>query len=300
MELYQIRSFIAVADALNLTRAARETHQSPSAVSSQIKALETGLGVTLFKRGPKGMSLTPDGETLLASARTLDQAARDMLKKAGNLRRSPAGNLNIGINTDPSYLNLSGLTRWIGRAMPEVSLTYIEAKTYTTPAMLGRGNIDIGFHFGEFKEPGIFSETFSQARIRVILPASLGPEFKHASLAGLVTLPWIWTRQACPFHRAFQKRLDRKGLSLKAMADAVDENIVEELVKSGTGAALMREDHAIKLVDRGRAVFWDDPGMEIPLAMACLRHRKDEKAVSAFFRAVQQFKGIPLSCEHPR
>ena len=178
MELYQIRSFIAVADALNLTRAARETHQSPSAVSSQIKALETGLGVTLFKRGPKGMSLTPDGETLLASARTLDQA--------------------------------------------------------------------------------------------------------------------------CPFHRAFQKRLDREGLSLTATADAVDENIVEELVKSGTGAALMREDHAIKLVDRGRAVFWDDPGMEIPLAMACLRHRKDEKAVSAFFRAVQQFKGIPLSCEHPR
>jgi len=69
MELYQIKSFIAVADALNLTRAARETHQSPSAVSSQIKALETDLGVILFKRSPKGMSLTPDGETLLTSAR---------------------------------------------------------------------------------------------------------------------------------------------------------------------------------------------------------------------------------------
>jgi len=114
-----------------------------------------------------------------------------------------------------------------------------------------------------------------------------------------VKLPWIWTRHACPFHRTFQKRLDRENLSLTATADAVDENIVEELVKSGTGAALMREDQAMKLVDQGKVVFWDDPGMEIPLALAlaCLEGRKDEKLMSAFFRAVKQFNAIPLPSE---
>ncbi len=297
MELYQIKSFIAVADALNLTRAARETHQSPSAVSSQIKALEADLGVILFKRSPKGMSLTPDGETLLTSARTLDQAARDMSKKAGCLRKSLSGNLNIGINTDPGYLNLAGLSQWIGRTMPKVTLTYIETQTYATPAMLSQGDVDIGFHFGEFSDPGIFSFTISQARIRVILPASLGSEFKSTTLAELVKLPWIWTRHACPFHRTFQKRLDRENLSLTATADAVDENIVEELVKSGTGTALMREDQAMKLVEQGKIVFWDDPGMEIPLALACLDVRKDEKLMTAFFRAVKQFNAIPLPSE---
>ncbi len=294
MELYQIRSFIAVADALNLTRAAKATHQSPSAVSSQIKALETDLGVILFKRSPRGMSLTPDGQTLLASARTLDQAAREMSQKAGCLRQSLSGNLNIGINTDPGYLNLAGLSRWIGKIMPEVTLTYIETQTFATPAMLSQGNIDLGFHFGEFKDLGIFSFPISQTRIRVILPTSLGSEFKKAPLAEIVELPWVWTRHACPFHTAFQERLDREGLILTATADAVDENIVEELVKSGTGAALMRENQANKLVETGQAVFWDDPGMEIPLALGCLELRKDEKLMSAFFQAIKQFQDIPL------
>ena len=289
MELYQIRSFIAVADALNLTRAARVTHQSPSAVSSQIKALESDLGVTLFQRNPRGMSLTPDGKILLASARTLEQAARDMSQTAGRLSRSLSGNLNIGINTDPGYLNLSGLSRWISRAMPKISMTYIETQTFSTPAMLFRGDIDLGFHFGEFKKTGLFSLPISQTRIRVVLPASFGPEFENATLSALVTLPWVWTRHACPFHMVFRQRLDREGLTLRTTADAVDENIVGELVKSGTGAALMRQDQAEMLVREGLAVFWDDPGFEILLALACLDKRREDRLMPAFFRAVNQF-----------
>ena len=62
MELYQLRTFLAIADEANLTRAAERVHTSAPAVSAQLKALEEELGVRLFERTPKGMVLTPAGE----------------------------------------------------------------------------------------------------------------------------------------------------------------------------------------------------------------------------------------------
>ncbi len=50
MELYQLRTFVAVAEAQNLTRAAQRLNASGPAVSAQIKALEEELGVDLFAR----------------------------------------------------------------------------------------------------------------------------------------------------------------------------------------------------------------------------------------------------------
>ena len=61
MELYQLRTFAMVADEGNLSRAAKRLHASQPAVSAQIKALEEELGVHLFLRTPKGMTLTADG-----------------------------------------------------------------------------------------------------------------------------------------------------------------------------------------------------------------------------------------------
>ncbi len=303
MELYQIRSFIAVAEALNLTHAAKATYQSPSAVSSQIKSLENEFGVVLFKRSTKGMTLTPEGEDLLISAKKLDGAAKDLSGKASRLSQTLSGTVNIGINTDPGYLNLSGLSQWMSEALPKVTLTYIETQTYSTPGILKKGTIDLGFHFGQFNELGIHSLILAKSRIRVVLPAGKTSGLANSPLAELVKFPWVWTRHACPFHSAFQERLDRENLKLKATADAVDEKIVEELVKSGTGAALMREDQALKLVDNGWAVFWDGPEdaqfndavMEIPLCLACLDNRKGERLITAFLSAIEKFKHIPLT-----
>src|SRR5205814_14223 len=68
MELYQLRSFAAVAELGHLTRAAEKLHISQPALSAQIKALEDELGVALFERTPSGMTLTPAGQRLRPEA----------------------------------------------------------------------------------------------------------------------------------------------------------------------------------------------------------------------------------------
>lgn len=63
--LNALQIFIAAARAKNLTRAAERLHLTVSALSHQVRTLEQRLGYTLFKRGPRGLTLTPEGSLLL-------------------------------------------------------------------------------------------------------------------------------------------------------------------------------------------------------------------------------------------
>jgi DNA-binding transcriptional LysR family regulator len=75
VEIYQLKTFVAVAAEGNLTRAAERVFTSPPVVSAQLKALEDELGVRLFDRTPRGMVLTTAGQRLLAEAHRTIAAA---------------------------------------------------------------------------------------------------------------------------------------------------------------------------------------------------------------------------------
>lgn len=90
MELRQLRTFEAVVQHKTVTDAAIALGMAPSSVSEQIRALETSLGVVLFKRTARGMRLTGPGERLLGWTRRLldqaEQARRDVTGQHQQLR----------------------------------------------------------------------------------------------------------------------------------------------------------------------------------------------------------------------
>src|SRR4051794_41803559 len=71
MELRQLRSFVVVAEEMNVGRAATRLHLTQPSLSRQIAALEHDLGVELFARVKRRFVLTTAGETFLADARDL-------------------------------------------------------------------------------------------------------------------------------------------------------------------------------------------------------------------------------------
>src|ERR1044071_8566194 len=97
MDLRHVRAFIAVADALNVTRAAERLHISQPPLTRHIRQLEEELGVTLFIRHRHGVTITDAGRRLLEKARSLDAAATDFIATAGQSKRADSNRIRIGI-----------------------------------------------------------------------------------------------------------------------------------------------------------------------------------------------------------
>ena len=76
LEINLLRSFVAVADHRNFTRAAVDLGRTQSAVSMQLKRLEEIVSVRLFERTKQSVEITAEGETLLAYANRMLEVAR--------------------------------------------------------------------------------------------------------------------------------------------------------------------------------------------------------------------------------
>src|SRR3954469_5488715 len=118
MELYQLRSFAAVAELGHLTRAAERLHISQPAVSAQIKALEDELGVTLFDRVSSGMQLTSAGRHLLPAVEKVLDAATALRSRARALQGEVVGRMRVGTVSDPEFTRVGELLAQAVEAHP--------------------------------------------------------------------------------------------------------------------------------------------------------------------------------------
>lgn len=102
MELRHLRYFIAVSDALNFTRAAEKMRVAQPALSKQVHDLEDEIGVDLFRRSQRGVTLTAEGKLFLDEARRIVADVDDAVKKTQALARGESGELNIGYASAPT------------------------------------------------------------------------------------------------------------------------------------------------------------------------------------------------------
>jgi DNA-binding transcriptional LysR family regulator len=101
--LQQLRIFAAVARHLSFARAADELHLSPPAVSMQVRELERQVGLPVFDRGGRTVSLTTVGEYVLAHARRMLSVLKDAEDLVASLRGLQGGQLNIGMVSTAKY-----------------------------------------------------------------------------------------------------------------------------------------------------------------------------------------------------
>ena len=103
VELRHLRYFVAVAEELHFTRAARRVHIAQQPLSAAIARLEQQLGVTLLARTTRRVELTPAGEALLEPARAALRAIDEALAAAQEAGRGHAGELGVGLSSGAWY-----------------------------------------------------------------------------------------------------------------------------------------------------------------------------------------------------
>lgn len=267
MDIRRLQCFLAVAFEGNLTRAAESLFISQSALSGQIKSLEDELDYPLFVRQPRGMALTPEGETLLPYARSVIQSMKDFKARATTLQSAAATTLTVGLNTDPAFLRMAELARHMRTAVPGVQLSFVVSQSRHTAASLRSNEFDVGFRFGMWGEEGIHDEFVTAVSLSIAIPVSIADQVASGDWKGLARLPWIYTFSGCPFHVAVRERMSTYGVEPNTVEQTVDENIMRELVAEGTGVAVLRSDDARRLEQAGHAVLWPET-LQVPLCLS--------------------------------
>ncbi|MEU6253879.1 LysR substrate-binding domain-containing protein [Streptomyces sp. NPDC047043] len=147
MELRWLESFVTVAEELHFARAADRLHLAPSALSAQVRALESHLGVRLIDRGRRTRpALTSAGKLFLEEARlTLAQAARAEAvgRRAG---RGELGHAQIAYVASAAFSGV--LTDVLTRCAARGTELTVQVRELETPAQLEAlacGDIDVGF-----------------------------------------------------------------------------------------------------------------------------------------------------------
>ncbi len=145
MEIYQLKTFVTIAREGSITRASDSLCLSQPAVSSHIKALEEEVGFYLFERNARGMSLTPQGATLLSSAERLLALHREMVEQAKRIRQGLGGQIRLGSNRAPSALLLGKLLSHIAENVPDVDVHVQYGSSMEIEQAIINGELDAGF-----------------------------------------------------------------------------------------------------------------------------------------------------------
>ena len=144
MELRQLRSFVVVAEEMNVGRAATRLHLTQPSLSRQIAALEHDLGVELFARVRRRFVLTAAGETFLAEARDLLHRSDEAVRAAQRTQRGELGTLRLRFVQSATFEALPRILRAFRQAYPEVVLDLETLTTLRQTEALRDGRIDVG------------------------------------------------------------------------------------------------------------------------------------------------------------
>ena len=141
LDMGTLRSFVTIAESGSMTRAASRLFLTQSAISMQIKRLETSLGLSVFERSAQGMTTTSEGEQLL-------QFANQMLAlndEAMGRLTSPdfEGVIRFGAPGDVIYPHIPGILREFSRDFPRVQLKFSSSRTVTLREQFEQGLQDV-------------------------------------------------------------------------------------------------------------------------------------------------------------
>jgi DNA-binding transcriptional LysR family regulator len=244
VELYQLRTFVAVAEEGHLTRAAERLFISQPAVSAHVKALEEELGVALFTRSARGMQLTREGVALRPQAEAALKSVGELLSRARSLREEISGVLKIALNTDPELLRVRQLLGELRAAHPKLSLHLPQSMSKVIVEDVRLGRIDGGFaYLGEplagQQADELDSVRLSSTTLHVVCPPQWAERLSACTWAEAAEEPWIWYSDNCPCRPLLMRQLGPYADRIAKVAVTDAEGTLKSLVADGAGLGLL-------------------------------------------------------------
>ena len=227
-----LRSFVAVADTGGVTRAAGMLHLTQSAVSMQIKRLEDMLGLSLFDRSNRRVTLTASGEQLLGYARRMLELNDEAV---GRLTEDTfEGAVILGVPVDIVYPMIPKIMQQFHTAFPRMNIQLISSFTARLQDGFAKGELDMMLTTESGLGQG--GETLTEVPLRWI-GAPGGSAWRQRPLR-------LAYCRSCAFRKGDQARLEAMGLDWEMVVDTESDRTVEATVSADLAVTSMLEGHA--------------------------------------------------------
>lgn len=154
MQINHILAFLTIAQTGSINKAAQTLHMTQAPLSRQMQALEDDLGVKLFVRGNKEISLTEEGHILAERGREILDLVANTRKEIIDFSKSATGTLNIGSVPTIGALVIPNIITKYKKKHPLVQFKVWEGESLRIIELLEKGIIDIGFIRPPFKDNG--------------------------------------------------------------------------------------------------------------------------------------------------
>ncbi len=297
MDLRQLKYFLAVAEELNIGRAANRLHISQPPLTRQIKAIEDELGTQLFTRTPKGVELTQAGEMFKEEAsniRMLVEAAIDRVQRAGE---GKLGRLDVGIFGSAIYDLIPKLLQDFKRKVPGVRIVLHTMTKSEQIEALQQRRITVAFNRMTPPAPGIGRELVATERLFLVLP-------QDHDLAKLKEVPF---RALADHPLVLFPSVGRPNFIDKVhelcRQQGFEPTVAQEVGDAVTGIALVARGFGLTLIPESAAKALSVEGTTFrPLAdapyavvdLSCLYRASDQSPLlKAFLTVIREHRDAP-------
>ena len=239
-DLTDLRLFIAIAEAGNLTRGAAAVHLAPSSASHRLRLLEDDLGTPLFERRARGLVLTRAGDALLRNAREVFARIEQMHADLSPYAEGVRGHVSLWANTHATHTFLPDDLAGFLKQHPQVSVTLEEHTSPEIALAVASGEVDVGVLADAAAGAGITLIPYRQDRLVLVVPAG------HA-LAGraqvrfseVLDYPFVMLHAGSAIHTFTMNAAATLGRHLNVRIQVRSFEAVCRMVGAGVGIGLV-------------------------------------------------------------
>lgn len=235
LELYRV--FKEVAEAGNISVAAKNLYISQSAVSQSVKQLETALQARLFVRSPRGVTLTGEGQMLyqyVRSALGLLATGEDKLSQAQQLL---LGTLTIGASDTVTSFFLTPYLDAFHRRHPGIRLKIVSGRSAKVLSMLKSGAVDIAFASSP-SDPGLSTWPCFATHSVFVAGSGYDCDFDHLyTRQEIADFPLILLERKASSRVFLEQYFLQSGITLSPEIELSSRSLLVSLARIGLGVA---------------------------------------------------------------
>ncbi len=235
MDVTDLKVFEAVARHGSMNRAAAELHTVQSNVTARIRSLEREIGMPLFQRHVRGVSLTPAGERMLPYAARIAKLVADA-KAAALDDGAPGGTLTLGTLETTAALRLAPVLSSFARMYPQVRLSLATGTSCSLTADVADCRLDAAFVAGPVDHPDLLSETVFREELVLVTARTIR---SREALRAIGELKTIVFRLGCSYRQRLDALLADMGIVTATPLEFGSLDAIIACVAAGIGVTLL-------------------------------------------------------------